>query len=139
MQLLTAYDYPGNVRELENFIEAAVVLCENGAVTPTDLPVAVQKAVEQPAEGGVVVTAGMPLEEVERLCIIEALRHTEGNKRRAAALLGISREVRLQQAGPLQDRRRLPCRRGRNCARRRRRAPGGQRIGPLCLRPAACG
>ncbi len=99
MELLMSYDYPGNVRELENFMEAAVVLCEENAITPRDLPASVQKPGEQPQRGGVVVTAGMPLEEVERLCIIETLKHTEGNKRRAAALLGISEKSVYNKLG----------------------------------------
>ncbi len=99
MELLMSYDYPGNVRELENFIEAAVVLCEESVIAPRDLPAAVQRPSERPPRDGVVVTAGMPLEEVERLCIIETLKHTEGNKRRAAALLGISEKSVYNKLG----------------------------------------
>jgi DNA-binding NtrC family response regulator len=99
MGLLMSYDYPGNVRELENFIEAAVVLCEDDVIGPDDLPPAVRKPVEKPVREGLVVTAGMPLEEVERLCIIETLKHTEGNKRRAAALLGISEKSVYNKLG----------------------------------------
>jgi two-component system response regulator AtoC len=89
MQLLMNYDYPGNVRELENVIESSLVLCLNGAITPEELPSCVRAAGEA-SSGELRILAGTPLEEVERLCIIETLRHTEGNKRRAAGLLGIS-------------------------------------------------
>ena len=89
MQLLMNYDYPGNVRELENLIEGAVVLRQNGAITSEELPACVRNAGE-PSSGELRILAGTPLDEVERLCIIETLRHTEGNRRRAAALLGIS-------------------------------------------------
>jgi len=89
VQLLMSYDYPGNVRELENIIEGAVVLCTNHKITQAELPTTVRNAGEAPATE-LRIPVGTPLEEVERLCIIETLKHTEGNKRRAAALLGIS-------------------------------------------------
>ncbi|MCK4375823.1 MAG: hypothetical protein KAX19_10855, partial [Candidatus Brocadiae bacterium] len=89
MQLLMSYDYPGNVRELENVIEGAVVLCQSDWITAEDLPSGIRNAGDLPASE-VTFSAGTPLDEVERLCIIETLKHTEGNKRRAAALLGIS-------------------------------------------------
>jgi DNA-binding NtrC family response regulator len=89
LHLLMNHDYPGNVRELRNIIEGAVALCENGTLTAEDTPIGLQVGRDQAPEG-LRIAAGTPLEEVERLCIIETLRHTEGNKRRAAALLGIS-------------------------------------------------
>ncbi len=89
LRLLCDYDYPGNVRELQNIIESAVVFCQDGVITPADLPRVVRNVVGRPVRE-VRIAAGTPLEEVERLCIIETLKHTEGNKRRAAALLGIS-------------------------------------------------
>jgi two-component system response regulator HydG len=89
MQLLREYDYPGNVRELENFVQSAVVFCQGHTIRAENLPRPIRAAAGPPARE-FRVAAGTPLEEVERLCIIETLRHTEGNKRRAAALLGIS-------------------------------------------------
>jgi DNA-binding NtrC family response regulator len=89
MRLLHDYDYPGNVRELQNIIESATVFCQDGLITPSDLPRVIRNVVGRPVRE-VRIAAGTPLEEVERLCIIETLKHTEGNKRRAAALLGIS-------------------------------------------------
>ena len=89
MQLLMSYDYPGNVRELENIIESSVVMCQSDGIAAADLPDTVRAGGEQ-AAGEVRITVGTRLHEVERLCLIETLKHTEGNKRRAAALLGIS-------------------------------------------------
>jgi DNA-binding NtrC family response regulator len=89
VQLLMGYDYPGNVRELENIIEGAVVFCQNHMITAAELPSTVGNGTETPV-GQVKIAVGTPLDEVERLCIIETLKHTEGNKRRAAGLLGIS-------------------------------------------------
>jgi DNA-binding NtrC family response regulator len=87
MAALMAYDYPGNVRELENIVESAIVLCSGNQITPRDLP----ETVVWGGGGGneIVVRPGMPLSEVERLCVIETLRYTRGNKQRAAELLGI--------------------------------------------------
>ncbi len=89
VQLLMSYDFPGNVRELENIIEGAVVLCTNHHVTEAELPSSVRTPREAPATE-LRIPVGTPLDEVERLFIMETLKHTEGNKRRAAAMLGIS-------------------------------------------------
>jgi len=89
IRLMHDYDYPGNVRELQNIVESATVFCQDGVITPNDLPRVLRNVIGRPVRE-VRITAGTPLEEVERLCIIETLKHTEGNKRRAATLLGIS-------------------------------------------------
>ncbi|MFO8008389.1 MAG: sigma-54 dependent transcriptional regulator [Candidatus Brocadiia bacterium] len=89
IELLRRYDYPGNVRELENFLESAAVFCQGRDIRPDDLPPPVRNATGSPARE-LRIAAGTPMEEVERLCIMETLKHTEGNKRRAAALLGMS-------------------------------------------------
>jgi len=88
MDALMDYDYPGNVRELENIIESAVVLCTGPHITRRELPPSVTKGRERGNE--IIVRPGMPLSEVERLCITETLRYTGGNKQRAAELLGIN-------------------------------------------------
>ncbi len=88
MKILMTYDYPGNVRELENIIESGVVLCSGRQITSRELP----QSLTRSGTGGneIVVRPGMPLSEVERLCIIETLRYTQGNKQQAAELLGIN-------------------------------------------------
>ena len=88
MDLLTAYYWPGNVRELENVIERAVVLSRGHALTADDLPPRI--AQEERFEGNITVSVGTPLEEVERRMIRETLRHTKGDKKQAAQLLGIA-------------------------------------------------
>jgi len=89
MQTIKEYDYPGNVRELENLIQSATVFCHSDTIHKENLPRPIRTITGPPAKE-IRVAAGTPLEEVERLCIIETLRYTEGNRRRAAALLGIS-------------------------------------------------
>lgn len=88
MDILKKYDYPGNVRQLENIIESCVVLCQGDEITPLDLPREMTTGSQMGPE--FVVRPGMSLDEVERRCIIETLRYTEGNKKQAAEMLGIT-------------------------------------------------
>jgi transcriptional regulator with PAS, ATPase and Fis domain len=83
---LMEYDYPGNVRELENFIEHAFVLCRGGLIELYHLPPTVRgTSVGQSVPN----MAGMTLEAMERLLIADALRRNGGNRRAAARQLGI--------------------------------------------------
>ena len=88
MEALVAYRWPGNVRELENVMERAVVLARGSEIDLPDLPSKVAQA-----EGGsriLHIPVGTPLEEIERLALVETLKMTGGDKRRAAVLLGIA-------------------------------------------------
>ena len=90
---LIAYDYPGNVRELENVIERAVALSRGGEIDVSVLPPTVVRA--RPASGAPRLPAeGVSLETVladfERGLLLEALEQCGGVKKRAAARLGIS-------------------------------------------------
>ncbi|MCB9527091.1 MAG: sigma-54 dependent transcriptional regulator [bacterium] len=85
---LVDYGWPGNVRELENTIERAVVLAQRPILDEDDLPetiVAHDRAAQQLS-----IPLGTPLEEIERRVIRETLRFTDGDKKRAAQLLGIA-------------------------------------------------
>lgn len=89
LEKLMSYGWPGNVRQLENVMERAAVLCRTNELLLTDLPDVVQSAV--PSEPTALTFAlGTPLAEVEQRLIAETLRHTEGDKTLAAQLLGIS-------------------------------------------------
>ncbi|HEY3358060.1 MAG TPA: sigma-54 dependent transcriptional regulator [Polyangia bacterium] len=88
---LASYEWPGNVRELENAIERAVVLTRASVIGEDDLP----REVRQSDRGGgdsrtLSIPIGTPLEEIERRVIHETLRHTKGDKRLCAQLLGIA-------------------------------------------------
>jgi transcriptional regulator with GAF, ATPase, and Fis domain len=88
-RLLMAYEWPGNTRELRNVLERASILTEGMRILPEALPPALRNAVDRrPANSGVLVGN---MAEIERQAIMEALEKTEGNKTRAAELLGISR------------------------------------------------
>ena len=90
---LQAYDWPGNIRELQHAVERAVVLSTGPRILLEHLPGVVAAAVPRASDHAsltVSVPLGTPLEDVERLVIEETLRRTGGNKVRAASLLGIS-------------------------------------------------
>ena len=97
-QVLCAHAWPGNIRELENAIERAVLLCEGNRIGLGDLPPEVSGT---PAPGSTALPASSsaPLRDrirdatrqIEREAIEEALRATQGNVTQAARRLGLSR------------------------------------------------
>ena len=90
LELLDDYEFPGNVRELANMLERAVILANGAEVEASDLPEAVRASAAQAARGG---RARRPtLAELEAEYIRETLSVTAGNKSEAARLLGISRK-----------------------------------------------
>ncbi|MBN1586656.1 MAG: sigma 54-interacting transcriptional regulator [Candidatus Omnitrophica bacterium] len=87
MARLMEYDYPGNVRELENIIEYAFVLCHEGLIQFHHLPPAIQaNALPGFSESG----NGLTLEAMEKSLITSALHRHCGNRRRTAKELGIN-------------------------------------------------
>ena len=98
LHLLLQYDWPGNIRELENVIEKIVVLHEEKIILPESLPEIIvgagfKPAQERSASGGLKAAIQETASEVERKKIIEALTQTKGNRTKAAQLLGISRRT----------------------------------------------
>ncbi len=93
--LLLRYNYPGNVRELENIIERAVVLSKKGVITAADLPIPIRTAQQEnrPAAQNLRGSLNETLDTVERGLIIDALKASGGVQTRAAELLGISERV----------------------------------------------
>ncbi len=87
---LEGYSYPGNVRELRNLIERAVVYASGPVITRRDLPANL-------AEPAPAATGKMSLEELERAHIAEVLDYTRGKKTMAARILGISRKTLLEK------------------------------------------
>ena len=108
-QLLMAYSLPGNVRELRNVMERAVVMADRNVVHAEDLIIDRRSKRAEVAEelrigedGRISITfppEGMPLEEIERQVVDAALEHTDGNVSRAAKLLHVSRDkIRYRMA-----------------------------------------
>lgn len=103
-ELLLRYPYPGNVRELENLVERAVVLCRGPLITTRDLPFHLKEGVREPE--GVAFSSNLTLpeqlEELEKHLVHQALKETGGVQTRAAEKLGISERVlryKLQKYG----------------------------------------
>jgi two-component system, NtrC family, response regulator PilR len=105
MEALQRYDFPGNVRELENMLERALALSEGGEIAPEDL----QITPEAEAMGADIPEAGEAgtglqdyLDAVERKAVLAALAKTGNNKTAAARLLGVtfrSLRYRLERLG----------------------------------------
>ena len=90
MLALTRHSYPGNVRELENIIERAVVLCDTGTIQLKHLPQEFSTSSGKPAKAKPTHTL-RTLAEVEQEHITEVLESVDGNKATAARILGIDR------------------------------------------------
>jgi DNA-binding NtrC family response regulator len=97
-ELLQAYDWPGNVRELENVIARALAINPSGVVVPADLPDRVRgeggAAGGEPARGLGLAPGFRPtLDELGRRYASQVLSECQGNKTRAAEVLGIDRKT----------------------------------------------
>ncbi|HWA13104.1 MAG TPA: sigma-54 dependent transcriptional regulator [Burkholderiales bacterium] len=101
---LSRYDFPGNVRELENVLERAMALCSDGKITADDLQLTPQDLPEQVASSGNDNKAPLQdyLDRIEKEAILEALEKTRFNRTAAAKLLGItfrSMRYRMERLG----------------------------------------
>ncbi|MDE5614474.1 MAG: sigma 54-interacting transcriptional regulator, partial [Treponemataceae bacterium] len=84
------YDWPGNIRELRNCVESAVVMASGPEIGPEDLPPTVSKASRAET---IAVPVGITLEAAERIIIEENLVANKGNKSKTADVLGIGRKT----------------------------------------------
>ncbi|MDE0504713.1 MAG: sigma 54-interacting transcriptional regulator, partial [Candidatus Poribacteria bacterium] len=96
MSALRRYDWPGNVRQLENYLHRIFVLSEYEAIDLDELPPEISEGAPPPADFQVdIPEQGVLLEDIMKEYIRVALAKTNGNQTKAAELLGISRR-RLQ-------------------------------------------
>jgi two-component system response regulator PilR (NtrC family) len=106
MKRLEAYDFPGNVRELENIIERAVALASGPSIEESDLPALRTTTTRQAATAGDIPDDGIDLDRLvadyERAWVVKALDKAGGVRKKAAHLLGItfrSMRYRLDKLG----------------------------------------
>jgi DNA-binding NtrC family response regulator len=99
LMLLARYVWPGNIRELENTIERAVILCLGEQVTPRELPPQMLpddfKMIDK--EPNANTPGGLTLKDVEREAIKAILEQTNGNRSQSAKRLGIARQTLLNK------------------------------------------
>ena len=93
LRILQAYPWPGNVRELRNALERALALSQSPEITPEDLPPRMMEAGRSAAVVSGAKERQYSLRELERVYILEVLRQNEGNKTRAAEILGMDRKT----------------------------------------------
>src|SRR5271170_5673349 len=93
IERLTAFDWPGNIRQLQNEIQRAVLLCEGADIAAADMSVSNVKTSAVVEMGEEMDSSFTLLEGVERNAIIQMLKETNGNKLETAKRLGIGRQT----------------------------------------------
>ncbi len=104
LQALMNHDFPGNVRELENLVERAFILCQGPVITCKHLPPNILDEPCEPRDSGTAIAKPRgrkpkldPLHQAERGAIMDVLQRHQGNRSRAAAELGIHRTTLIRK------------------------------------------
>ena len=92
MERLQAYAWPGNIRELRNAVERAMLLVEGDELTIDQFPIAGGASVTRLTDGVELPAAGIDIEQLERSLVVQALERSGWNQTRAATLLGLNRD-----------------------------------------------
>jgi len=87
-RILTAFGWPGNVRQLKSTIDLMTVLASGKQITATDVPSDIRGAAPVDA-GGSASLAGVPMDQIERQAIKQTLELCQGNREQAAKMLGV--------------------------------------------------
>ena len=90
LEYLKGYEFPGNIRELQNLIERACILAGSGPIDRHHFPI---ESGRLASDAGDLLSLGLSIDQMEKRMILEALERAQGNKTRAAGLLGISRRA----------------------------------------------
>jgi transcriptional regulator with PAS, ATPase and Fis domain len=96
-QILSRYHWEGNVRELENIIERAITLTDDNMIKREEIPEEIITPESRPSTAESPYPVELPLSELEHLHIRKVLKETNGNKSRAARLLGIDYSTLLRK------------------------------------------
>lgn len=99
--LLLNYDYPGNVRELRNIVERAVLLAEDGVIRPEHLPNALRNRMDQPSSPTPAAHDLIPLKDLERTYLARAVAAHTGDRKSLARALGISERALYRKLATL--------------------------------------
>ncbi|ODA39273.1 sigma-54 dependent transcriptional regulator [Desulfosporosinus sp. BG] len=102
MKILTCYNWPGNIRELQNVIERALIVCQSPEIQPGHFPKELMNSLEELIAPGINLTEGFTLGKLEKHLIIKALEKHNNNQTKVAKYLGITRPTllyRLQKYG----------------------------------------
>ncbi|HKJ04071.1 MAG TPA: sigma-54 dependent transcriptional regulator [Geopsychrobacteraceae bacterium] len=93
LEALLSYSWPGNIRELENAIERAVILCLEEQIGLPQLPVQVRQAHSSEEQRPFAVRPGITIKDMEKELILSTLRQTDNNRTQAAKILGVTRQT----------------------------------------------
>ncbi len=102
IDLFMRYSWPGNIRELENVIQRAVILCKEDTLMPEVLPATFKDLTKTQPRGSVDSLVGLSIKEVEKELILRTLEQTNHNITRTAEILGITRrglQYKLNELG----------------------------------------
>jgi len=93
MEILLNYDYPGNIRELENILEHALIVCRDNLIQQNDFPEYLQNPIERRGNTPAGFSPAEETDEQERVNILRVLRENSWNRRKTAASIGIDRST----------------------------------------------
>jgi two-component system response regulator HydG len=102
IDLFMRYNWPGNIRELENVIQRAAILCKEDIIIPDVLPATFKNLPDERSNGSLDSMVGLSIKEVEKELIIKTLEQTNHNITRTAEILGITRrglQYKLNELG----------------------------------------
>jgi len=93
LDMLVRYDWPGNIRELENCIERAVIMAREEWIVPADFPPPLRVLSAGGEREEMDIPSGITLDEMERALIVKTLAQAGGNRTKTAEILGINRRT----------------------------------------------